>query len=329
VRSTLVVTVTPNPSLDLTYRLPAGSGPDEEVHRAVATTLEPSGKGVNVALSLHAAGRDAVAVLPLAGATGRHLTELLTDAGLPHQTVGQPGQTRVNTTVLRDGAPTTKYNAPGPTLDAASLRALLGELLECAAEVLARAPALERWLVVCGSLPPQSPGGESPVAAGLARQAVAVAGAVGARCALDVSGAALAGAVGSGADLLAPNAAELAAVDPDVRAAADSGDPDALEAAVRTLSARVGSQLLVSAGARGALWTDGVDLLHGTGAPLRPVNTAGAGDALLAGWLAGGGSAELRLERAVRWGRSACLAATTVDDVPGGRDTGEVTVRRR
>jgi 1-phosphofructokinase len=348
----VVATLTPNPSLDLTYLLPAGAGADAEVQRAVATTLEPSGKGVNVALALHAAAKDAVAVLPLAGATGRHLVELLDEAGLRHRTVDQSGQARVNTTVLRDGAPTTKYNAPGPALSPTAMRQLLGALLEACADVLVAERAEERWLVVCGSLPPQQDGpqgdrpqgsrapGDRPsgdgsgsgtsgdLAGGLARQAVGVAHAVGARCALDVSGRALAGAVGSGADLLAPNVAELAEVDGDIRAAVASGRPDAVPAAVRALAARTGSQLLVSAGADGAYWTDGSELWHATGTPLRPVNTAGAGDALLAGWLAGAEDPAERLRRAVRWGRSACLAATTVDADPGGRDTGEVTVRR-
>jgi 1-phosphofructokinase len=353
----VVATLTPNPSLDLTYLLPAGADAGAEVQRALATTLEPSGKGVNVALALHAAGKDAVAVLPLAGATGRHLVELLDEAGLRHRTVDQAGQARVNTTVLRAGAPTTKYNAPGPALSPSAMRRLLGALLEACADVLVAERAEERWLVVCGSLPPQHDGplqdrpqsdrpqgevaqGDRPsgdgsgsgtardLAGGLALQAVGVAHAVGARCALDVSGTALAGAIGSGADLLAPNVAELAEVDVDVRAAVASGRPDAVPAAVRALAARTRSQLLVSAGADGAYWTDGTELLHATGAPLKPVNTAGAGDALLAGWLAGAEEPAERLRRAVRWGRSACLAATTVDADPGGRDTGEVTVRR-
>jgi 1-phosphofructokinase len=339
VRTTLAVTLTPNPSLDLTYRLAAGVSPDEEVQRALETTLEPSGKGVNVALALHRAGAEAVAVLPLAGATGRQIVELLDDAGLPHRTLPQPGQARVNTTVLREGAPTTKYNAPGPALTHDALRDLLGALLERCVDALLAGPAEERWLVLCGSLPPQLGGAGEDLARGLAQQAVAVAHTVGARCAVDVSGAALAGAIRSGADLLAPNVAELAEVDAEVRAAltarSDGGPerptaalPAELLEAVRRLSARTGSQLLVSAGAAGALWTDGIDLLHAAGPPLRPVNTAGAGDALLAGWLVDVAEPAERLQRAVRWGRSACLAATTVDPAPGAGDSAEVTVRR-
>jgi len=59
----VVATLTPNPWLDLTYLLPAGADVGAEVQQALATTLEPSGKGLDVALALHAAGKHTVAVL--------------------------------------------------------------------------------------------------------------------------------------------------------------------------------------------------------------------------------------------------------------------------
>jgi 1-phosphofructokinase len=75
-------------------------------------------------------------------------------------------------------------------------------------------------------------------------------------------------------------------------------------------------------------------VLHGRGRPITPVNTAGAGDALLAGWLAepdpgGDSDPQRRLARAVSWAASACLSTTTV--FPAPPDPGEtdaVVVRR-
>ncbi|MEP6648593.1 MAG: epoxide hydrolase N-terminal domain-containing protein [Lapillicoccus sp.] len=55
---------------------------------------------------------------------------------------------------------------------------------------------------------------------------------------------------------------------------------------------------------------------------------AGAGDALLAGWLAETAGLSDRMTRAIRWSRAACLSATTVApaiQVPASRDG--VTVR--
>jgi 1-phosphofructokinase len=75
------------------------------------------------------------------------------------------------------------------------------------------------------------------------------------------------------------------------------------------------------------VWTDGVDARHATGASIVPQNTAGAGDALLSGWLAGpvGGSpssaesgddGDRRLARGVAWGAAACLSPGTVAPAP-------------
>ena len=63
----MIVTVTPNPSIDRTVTLgtPLTRG---AVHRVTSATTEPGGKGVNVARALTLAGLDALAVLPAADA---------------------------------------------------------------------------------------------------------------------------------------------------------------------------------------------------------------------------------------------------------------------
>ena len=59
----MIVTVTPNPSIDRTVTLP-GALVRGAVHRVGKVTVEPGGKGVNVARALTLAGLDVVAVLP-------------------------------------------------------------------------------------------------------------------------------------------------------------------------------------------------------------------------------------------------------------------------
>ena len=61
----MIVTVTPNPSIDRTVTLP-GTLTRGAVHRIRTVTDEPGGKGVNVARALGLAGLHAVAVLPAA-----------------------------------------------------------------------------------------------------------------------------------------------------------------------------------------------------------------------------------------------------------------------
>jgi 1-phosphofructokinase len=295
----MIVTLTLNPGLDLTYSLTESSVGEVDVHRAAAATLEASGKGVNVSRALHINGIDTIAVLPLGGSTGHHLAELLATEGVAHRSVEQKGDTRVNTTLAVTGGQTAKVNGPGGPLTRADLAALKTEVTVALRE--GRSDR-EVWLAVCGSLPP----GLDPAVVG---DLVALAHANNARCALDASGEALAAAISAGADLLAPNRIELAEVDPRAAAADAVEDMAAIAAGI---ARDTGTSLLVSLGEDGALFTDGDALVHGYGPVLTPVNTAGAGDALLSGWLAEAGPPADRMARAIRWSRAACLSATTV-----------------
>ncbi len=313
----MIVTLTPNPGLDLTYQLTRAEA-DGDVQRAETCVLEASGKGVNVSRALTRAGAASCAVLPCAGATGQYLTTLLAEEGVPFRAGPQQGQTRVNTTVLQPGGQVLKVNGPGCPLSEPEQEALLAAADAALADAAqATMPGRERWLALCGSFPPGLP-------TDLVAVLVELAGRHGARCAVDASGPVLAAALQAGADLVAPNRYELGQVLPAARQAGD--DVRALAVQAAELSRRTGVALLVSLGADGALHTDGRKTLHAHAPALVPVNPAGAGDALLAGWLLEADDPEPRLARALRWGRSACLSPTTVDVSPGSRDDAWVTV---
>jgi len=310
----LIITVTVNPSLDLTYTLPVDEG-DVDVHRASRSTLEASGKGVNVSRALAKAGVPTCAVLPAGGGTGRYLAELLDMEGVSSRITHQAGETRVNTTALHPGGVTVKLNGPGGGLTVAEQEDLLHQTQLVLED--ARTTAFGSvWVAVCGSLPPR-------LDARLVADVVDLAHQFGARCAVDASGDALVAALGARADLLAPNRLELAEIRPRVDTMQTLAD---FANTARAISVETGAELLISLGKDGALYTDGVQVLHGWGPPLTPINSAGAGDALLAGWLSTEADAPSRLARAISWGRSACLSATTVDPNPGHGDTAQVSV---
>jgi 1-phosphofructokinase len=308
----VIITVTLNPALDLTYTFAEALDRDADVQRATASSLEASGKGVNVSRALAKVGTPTCAVLPAGGSTGRALVELLADDGVACRVTPQEGQTRVNTTALRPGGVTVKVNGPGAALSRAEQDGIMQET-EAA---LRDAVEGTVWLAICGSLPP---GVDSRLIADL----IELGHRYGAKCAVDASGDALAVALRAGADLLAPNRGELADVSPS---APVSGPIEGFAAAARALSLDTGAELLISLGADGALYTDGRDVIHGAGPALTPVNTAGAGDALLAGWLAADDEPRARLARAIAWGRSACLADTTVDPAPGTGDDAQIRI---
>jgi 1-phosphofructokinase len=293
----MILTVTPNPSLDRTYEL--GALRPGELNRAGKDAVEASGKGVNVARVLHAAGVRTGIVLPAGGPEGAQLGTLLDAEGLGHRIVPVRAPVRTNITVLEPGR-TTKLNAPGHPLAESEVDALV--------EAVAALASGADWVVCSGSLPPDTP-------AATVGRIVEAGRLAGARTAVDASGAALAAAVEAAPDVLAPNAEELAELigralpvggEPLVRAASDA----AVEVALAT-----GGGVLVSLGADGALWVDPEVTLHAVSAPVTPVNTAGAGDALLAGWLSARGAPTQRLRTAVAWGTAACLLSSTAGNV--------------
>jgi 1-phosphofructokinase len=77
---------------------------------------------------------------------------------------------------------------------------------------------------------------------------------------------------------------------------------------------RTGGTVLASLGAAGALLVTPDGAWHATPPPITPVNTTGAGDALLAGYLSAPALAPPdRLTYAVSVGTSACLVESTAE----------------
>jgi 1-phosphofructokinase len=286
----MIVTVTASPSVDRTYRL--GALHPGELNRAAEAWAEASGKGVNVGRVLRRLGVPTRMIVTAGGGEGRRLAELLpaTDAVL----VPVGGDTRANVTLLASGREPTKINEPGTALSPIEA----DHLVAATAAALADA----RWLACCGSLP----GGTDPH---LVRRLIEIARGAGVRVAVDASGAALAAAVASRADLVKPNRDELAEL---VGRHIDTVT-DAIVAG-REIRADTGGAVLVSLGADGALLLTEAGCWHAAGPPITPTNTTGAGDALLAGYLADDTAEPLaRLAYAVSIGASACLAKATAD----------------
>src|SRR5690606_12655441 len=139
----MIVTFTPNPSLDRAITIPdLRRG---EVIRATSSRVDPGGKGVNVARALAAQGSDTIAVLPSGGAEGRMMEELLREAGVTAVTTPVEGSLRMNISVLEPDGTTTKLNEPGPELDEETVAHLLATTFD------ASSPG--SWVVGCGSLP--------------------------------------------------------------------------------------------------------------------------------------------------------------------------------
>ncbi|WP_022927879.1 1-phosphofructokinase family hexose kinase [Patulibacter americanus] len=283
----MIVTLTPNPSLDRTVhldRLERG-----HVHRARRENEEPSGKGVNVTRALAANGVRSVAVLPVGGAAGEEIAARLRAAGVAHVGVPVAGAVRANVSLVEADGTTTKINGPGPALSADENAALLDAVGRAAADGAA-------WVVGAGSLPPGADPALYAAAAEVSRDA-------GARFALDSSGAALAAGLEGRPDVVKPNVDELAeAVDAPVLTVGDA------VAGARALLARGARTVLVSLGPDGALLVDAEGARHAEAEAPVVRSTVGAGDALLAGYVAAPDGAD-----PLRWALAWATAAVGVE----------------
>jgi len=114
----MIVTLTPNPSIDrtvgLTSRLERGA-----VLRAESVTSQSGGKGVNISRAAVAAGVPTIAVLP-AEKDDPYVLELLRD-GIDCRPERPVGPVRVNLTITEPDGTTTKINSPGAVVDRAGL----------------------------------------------------------------------------------------------------------------------------------------------------------------------------------------------------------------
>lgn len=299
----MIVTLTPNPSLDHTLELAAlevGA-----VNRATVSRVDPGGKGVNVARALTANGHTASAVLPLGGHEGDHLASLLREAGIGVQVVPIAGAVRENVSLVEPDGTVTKVNAPGPRLAAAEVASLEKATVAAAAGAA--------WVAASGSLPPGAPDD-------LYARLAARVRATGARFAVDTSGPPFAAALAGGPDLVKPNVEELAEV--TGRPLATLAD---VVAGASELRRRGAGTVLVSLGADGAVLVSAEGAWHASTPPLPAVSNVGAGDAALAGFLVAGGAGRDALACAVAFGAAAVRLPGSV--MPGPQDVADSDVR--
>ncbi|MER6268350.1 1-phosphofructokinase family hexose kinase [Streptomyces sp900105755] len=258
----MILTVTLNTALDITYRV--GALRPHTSHRVSDVTERPGGKGVNVARVLAALGHETTVAGFAGGGTGRAVRERLADTpGIRDALLTVTGPTRRTIAVVDElTGDTTQLNEPGPQIAPAEW----GAFLDRYEELLGGASAV----ALCGSLPPGVPVGAY---AGL----IKAARSVGVPVLLDTSGEPLRRGVAARPDLAKPNADELAEL-------TGSHDParatqDARRRGARTVVASLGAHGLLALTPEGRWRATPPTREHG--------NPTGAGDSVVAGLLSG------------------------------------------
>ncbi|GAA0450930.1 1-phosphofructokinase family hexose kinase [Streptomyces stramineus] len=284
----MILTVTLNTALDLTYRVPRLR--PHTSHRVTGVAERPGGKGLNVARVLAALGVPTVVTGFVGGPTGETLRGLLAESAeatghLTDALVPISGPTRRTVGVV-DGSTgdTTQLNETGPDVTAQEWAAFTDAYTSLLPRV--------RAVALCGSLPPGVPVGAY---ARLVRQARAA----GVPVLLDTHGEPLRRGIAARPDLVKPNAAELAAL---------TGSTEPLRAALDARR-RGAHAVAASLGAEGMLAVTPDGIWRAAPPQRLSGNPTGAGDSavagLLSGWLDG-------LSWPDRVARAVALAAATV-----------------
>ncbi len=262
----MIYTLTLNPALDYVLRIPAVK--EGETNRAASADLHFGGKGINVSLVLAELGVESTAWGFAAGFTGDALTAHLTERGIHADFIRLPeGLTRINVKLKTETAGETEINAAGPDIPRDCLEALLNRL-----DTLTEGDTL----VMAGSVPPSLP-------KDIYRRVMERLDGQGIRFAVDAEGEVLTAALPYRPYLVKPNRAELEGI-----AGRALTTDDELQRAAAELQERGARNVLVSLGGNGALLLDEHGTCHRKPAcPITPVNTVGAGDSMVAGFLAG------------------------------------------
>jgi len=262
-----IITLTPAPTLDRTYfvhNLIEGG-----VNRADGVSEELAGKGINVTRGLYLSGVQAPGVVPI----GNSDPGVLARSGSMEQFIPHwvDGTLRVSTTIVEKDGPTTKVNeAPRPLSDSD-----WKEVVELTIAKVKENGA--KWLVIAGALPVDK-GTNTFVNLEPLFEAMH---AIGVRVAMDSSGEPLKLYATKGLpSVIKPNAHELAeTVGRDLYTVGDVID------AARELCEHGIECVLASLGPDGMVAVTKEHAWKAMTPPVQVINTVGAGDATLAGFL--------------------------------------------
>jgi len=257
----VIKTLTLNPAVDKAVTISHFAV--GKVNRIASVRLDAGGKGINVARVLHLLGASTLAVAPVGGASGRFLSDRLTEEGIPHALVEVMGETRTNLKVVDPVLGThTDINEAGPPLT----QAVLTRLGESLLDGLGPGDAV----VFSGSLPEGVP-------RNFYGTLIAQARALGAFTVLDADGDVFSLGLGGKPDLVKPNRTEL-----EAWAGGPLETETALLDAVGLLRTAGAGNVAVSLGGEGAWLVNQDGAWFAPGLKVATQSTVGAGDSMVA-----------------------------------------------
>lgn len=299
----MIYTVTFNPSLDYILDLPEIDM--NHVNRTSGERILPGGKGINVSIVLHNLGVDNKAICFTSGFTGDALKTLLQQRDMNADFISlEEGLTRINVKIRSGGE--TEINGQGPEIKSENIAELyekLGYLDD------------EDYLVLAGSLP-------DTMASTTYMDIMQMLQYNNSRIIVDATGELLLNVLPYKPFLIKPNNHELGRLfDVEI-----SSKEDAVKYA-GLLMEKGAKNVLVSMSAAGAVLVTEDGRVFEADAPQGEVkNSVGAGDAMLAGFLAGYTECE-DFERAFKMGICAGSASAFSEEMATKDEVMELFLR--
>lgn len=260
----MVYTVTLNPALD--YNMSVNGISLGQTNRSKGENITFGGKGLNVSYVLAQLGVESVALGFVAGFTGDELVRAVNSVGIKTDFIRLPqGNTRIN--VKLKGEVETEINASGPIVDKKDVDLLFEKTDSLQAG---------DTLVLSGSVPPS-------VGSDIYQRIMQRLAGKGVRVVVDTSGEVLLNALKYKPFLIKPNVAEL-----EETLKIKIGTSEDIIKAAKELQNLGAQNVLVSRGSLGAILIDDKQQSYIASAPkIVSKNTVGAGDSMLAGFIAG------------------------------------------
>ncbi len=260
----MIYTLTLNPALD--YVMHVDNVFSGKTNRSKKEDISFGGKGINVSYILKELGVRSIALGFVGGFTGDALEEALDRVGVHHDFVRlSKGLTRINVKIKTDVE--TEINGKGPDIIEKDYKKLLNKIADIGRDDL---------LVIAGSLPSGVPADTYELIAEMMVER-------GVRLVFDVPGTELKKLIKYKPFLIKPNLHEFE----DFYGKAIENEEDIVKACTEVKKNGV-QNILLSMGSEGAVLVDADGEYHKLSAPkIECKNSVGAGDSMVAGFLAG------------------------------------------
>lgn len=260
----MIYTLTINPSLD--YIIQVDDFEIGKVNRTSYEEILPGGKGINVSIVLNNLGIDSVALGFLSGFTGQHIKEAMKKAGCQTDFINlNSGISRINVK-LKSGME-TEINGQGPVISDKDLETLFHKIEQLSDGDI---------LVLAGSIPNSLPGDlYERIMARIQEREIKVV--------VDATKDLLVNVLKYHPFLIKPNNYELGEI-----FGVDIQSKDEVIFYARKLKDAGAANVLISMAGEGAVFISDKGEVYESNAPKgKVVNSVGAGDSMVAGFLSG------------------------------------------